>query len=171
MSDRYEPLVTVSNGTLMARPRGAGSPVLAQGRSAACRVGSEGLKQRGRQPIRRGVRGGSPALQLRALLIRRSGQVVQDRPLRSVRWADIPELSARASRCLAAWQQYWQQSRRNGCDPRLPTFRPPSSSPLVLLGDAEVTAVVLAEGVLLAFAGVRVSVDVRASFTWSLDTS
>jgi hypothetical protein len=28
---------------------------------AACRVGSEGLKQRGRQPIRRGVRGGSPA--------------------------------------------------------------------------------------------------------------
>ena len=34
----------------------------------ACRVGSEGLKQRGRQPIRRGVRGGSPALELRALL-------------------------------------------------------------------------------------------------------
>src|SRR5580693_7331037 len=27
---------------------------------AACRVGSEGLKQRGRQPIRCGVRGGSP---------------------------------------------------------------------------------------------------------------
>ena len=28
---------------------------------AVCRVGSEGLKQRGRQPIRRGVRGDSPA--------------------------------------------------------------------------------------------------------------
>ena len=37
----------------------------------ACRVGSEGLKQRGRQPIRRGVRGGSPALELRALLTRK----------------------------------------------------------------------------------------------------
>jgi hypothetical protein len=54
---------------------------------AACRVGSEGLKQRGRQPIRRGVRGGSPALQLRALQIRRSRRIVQGRPLRAVRWA------------------------------------------------------------------------------------
>jgi hypothetical protein len=47
-----------------------GFPALVQEDPAACRVGSEGLKQRGRQPIRRGVRGGSPALQLRALLIR-----------------------------------------------------------------------------------------------------
>jgi hypothetical protein len=35
---------------------------------------------------------------------------VQDRPLRSVRWADIPQLSTRDRRCPAAWQQYWQQS-------------------------------------------------------------
>jgi hypothetical protein len=28
------------------------------------------------------------------LLIRKSGHIVQSRPLRSVRWADIPELSA-----------------------------------------------------------------------------
>ena len=59
----------------------------------------------------------------RDLQIRRSGQVVQDRPLRSVRWADIPELSARDRRCPAAWQQYWQQSRRNGADPRPSAFQ------------------------------------------------
>jgi hypothetical protein len=70
VSDRDEPLVTGSNGTLMARPWGAGSPHWCREDPAACRVGSEGLKQRGRQLIRSGVRGGSPALQLRALLIR-----------------------------------------------------------------------------------------------------
>ena len=43
-------------------------------------------------------------------LIRRSGQVVQERPLVVVRWADIPHLSAPVGRCLVAWQQYWQQS-------------------------------------------------------------
>jgi hypothetical protein len=37
--------------------------------------------------------------------------------MRSVRCADIPELSAQERRCPAAWQQYWQQSRRNGFDP------------------------------------------------------
>ena len=42
-------------------------------------------------------------------LIRRSGQVVQDRPSPVVRWADIPHLSPRVSRCPVAWQQYWQQ--------------------------------------------------------------
>ena len=47
------------------------------------------------------------------LLIRRSGHIAQDRPLWTVRWADIPELSVRIKRCLAAWQQYWQQSRRS----------------------------------------------------------
>jgi hypothetical protein len=44
--------------------------------------------------------------------IRRSGQVVQDRPSPVVGWADIPELSACVRRCPAAWQQRWQQSRR-----------------------------------------------------------
>jgi hypothetical protein len=39
---------------------GRGSPRWCWKDPAACRVGSEGLKQRGRQPIRRGVRGGSP---------------------------------------------------------------------------------------------------------------
>jgi hypothetical protein len=52
------------------------------------------------------------------LLIRRSGQVVQDCPSWTVRWADIPGPSARISRCPAAWQQCWQQLWRNGLDPR-----------------------------------------------------
>jgi hypothetical protein len=57
------------------------------------------------------------------LLIRRSGRVVQKRPLRSVRWADIPQLSTRGERRPAAWQQYWQQSRPNGVDPRPSVFQ------------------------------------------------
>ena len=51
-------------------------------------------------------------------LIRWSGRIVQDRPLRSLRWADIPQLSAWDAPCPAAWQQCWQQSRRPGADPR-----------------------------------------------------
>jgi hypothetical protein len=106
---------TTSSGTKQARleraDSGCGvSPRWCGEDPAACRVGSEGLKQRGRQPIRRGVRGGSPALQLRALLIRRSRQTVQGRPLRSIRWADVPPLSALVGRSLVAWQQCWQQS-------------------------------------------------------------
>jgi hypothetical protein len=46
-------------------------------------------------------------------LIRRSGHIVQDRPLRSVPWTDIPQLSAWDASCPAAWQQ----SRRPGADP------------------------------------------------------
>jgi hypothetical protein len=45
------------------------------------------------------------------LLIRRSRRIVQDRPLRSLRWANIPQPSTRDHRYPAAWQQYWQQSR------------------------------------------------------------
>ena len=37
--------------------------------------------------------------------IRRSGQIVQDRPLRVMCWADVPGLSAQNRRCPAAWQQ------------------------------------------------------------------
>jgi hypothetical protein len=59
------------------------------------------------------------------LLIRRSGRVVQKRPLRSVRWADIPQLSAQGERCPAAWQQCWQQQRHSGTDPR-PSANGPS---------------------------------------------
>jgi hypothetical protein len=47
------------------------------------------------------------------LLFRRSRHIVQGRPLPSVCWADIPELSVRIRRCPAAWQQYWQQSLRS----------------------------------------------------------
>jgi hypothetical protein len=46
------------------------------------------------------------------LLIRRSGHIVQDRLMRYVRWADIPELAMCGRRCPPSWQQYWQQSRR-----------------------------------------------------------
>ena len=56
-------------------------------------------------------------------LIRRSGQVVQDRPSPVVGWAHIPELSTCVGRCPAAWQQRWQQSRRNGADPRPSAFQ------------------------------------------------
>jgi len=45
-------------------------------------------------------------------LIRRLRHVVQNRLLPSVRWADILQPSTRDRRCPAAWQQYWQQSRR-----------------------------------------------------------
>jgi hypothetical protein len=43
--------------------------------------------------------------------IRRSRHIVQDCPLRSVRWADIPQLSVRDRRCPAAWRRSWQRSR------------------------------------------------------------
>jgi DNA-binding CsgD family transcriptional regulator len=35
-----------------------------------------------------------------------------------VGWADIPELSTYVGRRPVAWQQCWQQSRRNGAEPR-----------------------------------------------------
>ena len=57
------------------------------------------------------IRGALGGTRTPNLLIRRSRHIVQDRPLRSVCWADIPELSVRDRRCPAAWQQYWQQSR------------------------------------------------------------
>ena len=50
--------------------------------------------------------------------IRRSRHIVQERPLPSVRWADIPELSARDRRCPPAWQQYWQRSPPDRADPQ-----------------------------------------------------
>jgi hypothetical protein len=46
------------------------------------------------------------------LLIRRSGQAVQDSPPLAVYWIDVPCLSACARRCPACWQQVWQQSPR-----------------------------------------------------------
>jgi len=58
------------------------------------------------------------------LLIRRSGHIVQDRPLRSVCWADIPALSAQERRCPATWQQYWLQSLRSRYWSRPSVFRP-----------------------------------------------
>jgi hypothetical protein len=71
-SDRERPLVAGANCTLIARrSQGCGVPPRwCREDPAACRVGSEGLKQRGRQPIRRGVRGGSPecARQFQALV-------------------------------------------------------------------------------------------------------
>jgi hypothetical protein len=60
---------------------------------------------------------------LRSLQIRRNRRIVQDRPLLSVRWADIPQLSTRDEGCPAAWQQYWQRSQRNGLDPRPSAFQ------------------------------------------------
>lgn len=62
------------------------------------------------------MRGALRTTQAPKLLIRRNGRTVQDRPLRSVRWADFPELSARDRRCPATWQQRWQHSRLYGFD-------------------------------------------------------
>ena len=42
--------------------------------------------------------------------IRRSRRIVQDRPLRTVRWADIPGLSSCVGNWLRSWQRVWQQS-------------------------------------------------------------
>jgi hypothetical protein len=57
-------------------------------------------------------------------LIRGSGQVVHDRPSPVVRGADIAQPSARVRLCPAAWQQYWQQSRRPALIADRPFFRP-----------------------------------------------
>jgi hypothetical protein len=67
-TDRERPPITKANGTPIMGcgfPRAGAGKILPRAAQAV-----EGLKQGGRQPIRRGVRGGSPALQLRALLIR-----------------------------------------------------------------------------------------------------
>jgi hypothetical protein len=65
-----------------------------------------------------------PMWRTRAREIRRSGHIVQGCPLRSVGWADIPQLSAWGGRCLPAWQQYWQQSlRARRLAPRRPGAR------------------------------------------------
>ena len=52
---------------------------------------------------------GSVSYPAQTHLIRRSGQVVQDRPSLVVGWADISQLSTYIGRCPAAWQQCWQQ--------------------------------------------------------------
>ena len=57
------------------------------------------------------------------LLIRGSRHIVQDIPLPSLCWADIPQLSVQDRCCLAAWQQYWQQSRRVCFVPRPPAVQ------------------------------------------------
>jgi hypothetical protein len=48
------------------------------------------------------------------LQIRRSGQAVQDRPVRPVGWADIPRLSIRGRRCPPSWQQLSAAVTPNG---------------------------------------------------------
>ena len=66
VSDREIPSFTQVNGLLMARwiDHIEGDPPLTsrwcREDPAACRVGSEGLKQRGRQPIRRGSGAAAP---------------------------------------------------------------------------------------------------------------
>ena len=57
------------------------------------------------------------------LLVRRSGHIVQDGLFRSLRWADIPQLSVWDAPCPAAWLQHWLQSRRPGADPRASAFQ------------------------------------------------
>jgi hypothetical protein len=56
------------------------------------------------------------------LQIRRSGHIAQGCPMRSVRWAVIPQLSVPGGCCPPSWQQYWQQSRRGCTDPRPSAF-------------------------------------------------
>jgi hypothetical protein len=63
-----------------------------------------------------GFGGGHPHFHPHApdLLIRRSGQIVQDSPSLVVRWAVIPQLSAPVSRRPVSWQQCWQQPQGRG---------------------------------------------------------
>ena len=49
--------------------------------------------------------------------IRRSGHIVQGRPLLVVGWADIPGLSTCVGRRRTPWLQSWLHSRRNAADP------------------------------------------------------
>ena len=60
------------------------------------------------------IRGALGGTRTPNLLIRRSGQVVQDRLLPVMCWVDVPQLSALDRPCPAAWQQYWQQTA-GGC--------------------------------------------------------
>jgi hypothetical protein len=66
---------------------------------------------------------GGLAVPLPNLLIRRSGQVVEDRPSPVVGWAGIPGLSTCVGRRSVAWLQSWLQSRWNGADPRPSAFQ------------------------------------------------
>src|SRR5262249_3643916 len=58
----------------------------------------------------------APSCGCQDLQIRRSGQVVQDRPSPIVGWADIPELSTCVGRRPMAWLQSWLQSPQNGAN-------------------------------------------------------
>ena len=51
-----------------------------------------------------------------------------------MRWADVPHLSALVSRCLAAWQQYWQQSQGSWTDSRPSTHYGTSCAILGFVG-------------------------------------
>ena len=79
-----------------------------------------------------GFGGGHPHFLLHVpdLLIRRLRHIAQGRPLRSVRWADIPGLPISGRCCPPSWQQYWQQSHRTALG-RLPPrqSRPTSYGP------------------------------------------
>jgi hypothetical protein len=77
---------------------------------AACRVGSEGLKQRGRQPIRRGVRGGSPALQcasFRSVGVRTSSEIVRPSSCAGPTFQSCPYGTALSSGLAAVLGNSW----------------------------------------------------------------
>ena len=118
-SRNYYPLSGARHDPLLRRP------VCAAGQPARPQVGRFiGLPASDREYPIMTVRSGMQRARgcLVEHLIRRSGHIVQDRPLPVVGWADIPELSAQDRHCPAAWQQCWQQSRWNGTD-RRPSFQ------------------------------------------------
>lgn len=78
--------VSVINATLLL-PRSAGQPV--------CPRATAVVPARPLDRTRDG----------HGLLIRSTGQVVQDHLVMSVPWADVPGLPARVRRCLPAWRQ------------------------------------------------------------------
>jgi hypothetical protein len=93
------------------------------------------------------------------LLIRRSGRIAQSRPMWSVRWADLLQLSIPSRCCPPSWQQHWQQSRRACTGPRPSAFQAGHIQKLLRIIRA--TCAAASRCCLLMAAAVAVTVAVR----------
>jgi anti-sigma B factor antagonist len=107
--DRLFPIfvsLTEALGSVPASPEASEDPSIVSLAIVSCRPSRASAARRAPG---RGALGGTRTPNLQ---IRRSEQVVQDRPSPVVGWADIPELSTCVGRRPAAWLQHWLQSWR-----------------------------------------------------------